>query len=1521
MVLLPERYRLISEIACGQDRLVLKCFDSFENKEVAVKVWLTGEENVSQSVQGQFDLLANIEHPHLVRALDSGFDSDGFPYLATEWTKNRDITSNISSLTATERKQIIIQLTEALDFLHSSGYIHGDIKPNNALYFPGDNGKLLIKLTDFEFLEPGEYVSPKMWKGTPAYMAPEVIRGEPVSFSSDLYSLGVLAFELLTGRLPFKYNNIYDLAYAQLDEEIDISEQERKSLSPALLSCIHALLHKNPVERPSSVWKIRDALIHDKDRIMEADKLLGFHLSDYLCRLRLGEKISEDDINVGLRDVFPGADANRKFSRYLMEKSGGDLNVLNGLLKELIDVRMLCRDQGKWRVSHETEDYRPRLSFTRKFIKEDSGSMETHARKVLEMLSIFRNPVEYEILKEIVDVLPDVFDHTLQTLVTSEWIMESENRSLRFRKGFCGDHLLHTLNPESIVRMRKQVLGHLESKLTGDCEAVLLQEILFQARALGESELTFRYALRLADLFEEHGEKEVVLYYASLARENIAGRNPEQDQLALRLADLYNDLGKPKEAIQYYSQYPLSSSANSGSTAQAERKLGMCYARLSHFEDAFKHFDSAMDYYRHQGDEKGIVEVLLDSAVAKRIEGDYVSASQLLDQCEVLLKDHDEPILRARFFNQQGILAWYQGKYDRSINYLKQSLELFESLGITREIGRVANNIGLLLRDWGKPSEALSYMQKDLEVARELGDLVSLSATYNNLGLVYNTQNRFDKAISCFEQALKISHDADYGEGVGLAHNNLGYAYISMGLLDKALFHLREAVSCFRMISKKSWEALAYFNLGEIYRIRKLSIFAEQHYQLSLEIRRGLGEKLGIADSLSGLARLYLENRQLSKAETYYGEAIALFEELGKVQEAALLKCCKAEVYLDEKRKMEAEILIESLSKDDSLTNFPPVQSHISLLQGLIGFTKNDNNIAEQYLLEALRSFAKIGDKVAQARVNAYLGDLYSFSGEDRQALRHRRESLGIYRELKVDKEIEKLSLLIKETSELMSTSREQVRTLARVSQFLMEIEDEDELLFQSLQSAIELLGAERGAFILFDESRQVFEVKVSVGIETSTAKDAIEISRKTVKEVHQTGKIFISGDALSEPSLREHESIRTHNILSILCAPLRTDEKVIGAIYLDNRSVIRAFTDDDKDFIDALSNLIAVAIAKAHSFRRIYEEIHQLREQDGTTYSFPAIIGKSLAMQEVFSMVARVAPTKATVLIQGENGTGKELIAGLIHQLSNRKTKPYVRVNCAAIPDPLLESELFGVEEKVATGVGFREGKFRQSDGGTIFLDEVGDMSLATQAKVLRVLQEREFERVGGSRTLSVDVRVIAATNKDLLRLIKENLFRQDLYYRLNAVMITIPPLRERREDIPHLIEYFLKKFCEENDRPSVSISPETIQSLCEHNWPGNVRQLMNTIQRGVIFEEQGRFGLSQLPSDVGDEIQKLLLVPWKAGKLTVLLKRFEKQVLSEALKKTNWNQTKAANILGIPVSTLTRKMQRFGIKRPKTF
>ncbi len=337
------------------------------------------------------------------------------------------------------------------------------------------------------------------------------------------------------------------------------------------------------------------------------------------------------------------------------------------------------------------------------------------------------------------------------------------------------------------------------------------------------------------------------------------------------------------------------------------------------------------------------------------------------------------------------------------------------------------------------------------------------------------------------------------------------------------------------------------------------------------------------------------------------------------------------------------------------------------------------------------------------------------------------------------------------------------------------------------------------------------------------------------------------------------------------------------------------------------------LTIGKALEERRLRHEVTALRHELRTRYHFESLIGKGRAMQEVFGLIEQVAGSRSTVMIYGKSGTGKELVAKAVHYNSQRASKAFVAVNCAAIPAELLESELFGHEKGAFTGaIATKVGKFELATGGSLFLDEVGSMRLDLQAKILRALQEREVERVGGTRTIKIDVRVIAATNRDLKRAVEEGTFREDLYYRLNVVPITLPDLKDRQEDIPLLANHFMQKFAQESNSAIREISKDAMGILMSYPWPGNVRELENVIERAVTL---GR-GPAILPTDLPPHLAGGAGPVERALAQEATLEDLERDYIRAILQRTKWHQIRTAAILGIDRRTLYRKIRRYGIK-----
>src|SRR5450432_3724987 len=389
---------------------------------------------------------------------------------------------------------------------------------------------------------------------------------------------------------------------------------------------------------------------------------------------------------------------------------------------------------------------------------------------------------------------------------------------------------------------------------------------------------------------------------------------------------------------------------------------------------------------------------------------------------------------------------------------------------------------------------------------------------------------------------------------------------------------------------------------------------------------------------------------------------------------------------------------------------------------------------------------------------------------------------------------------------------------------------------------------------------------------------------------------------------------LRTHDaqFSVIMITAYGTVENAVKAMQAGAANFVQKPWDNEKLLAD-----VRAAVAR----HRAEEENIQLKRAMKQRYNFENIVGKSEPMLKIFDLVAQVAPSRSTVLLQGESGTGKELIAKAIHLNSTRRDRPFVPVNTGSMPADLLESTLFGhVKGAFTSAIASKKGLFEIADKGTLFLDEIGTMGLDTQAKILRVLQDRRFMHLGGVHELQVDVRIIAATNVDLKQHVQEGKFREDLFYRLNVITIDLPPLRQRKEDVPLLVDFFLRKYSEENQRPARVMTPEALRPLINYSWPGNVRELENIMERAVVLSSGPEIGPDLLPDYIAGRGSLLPVIEGRAdASLFDMMEECERRLIGDMLEKCSWNQTETAERFHIPLSTLNQKIKRLNIEIKK--
>jgi len=487
--------------------------------------------------------------------------------------------------------------------------------------------------------------------------------------------------------------------------------------------------------------------------------------------------------------------------------------------------------------------------------------------------------------------------------------------------------------------------------------------------------------------------------------------------------------------------------------------------------------------------------------------------------------------------------------------------------------------------------------------------------------------------------------------------------------------------------------------------------------------------------------------------------------------------------------------------------------------------------------------------------------------------------------------------------------SASDMNALLKLATHIGGIWDLEPLQWQLLGFIFDVVPAERGAILLFEHDD---EFSSAVAWDRVRGPDcSVQVSRTIVQRVARERTGLVTNDIFSDEGLRQIRTLTELQIRSVLCVPLLAGDEVLGTIYLDSQHRSDQFDEGRLQVMTAIAGIAALALGNVCNIEQLQKENQQLHAEISLEHN---MVGNSQSMQKVFELIRRVAPTESTVLIEGESGTGKELAARAVHRNSPRAERPFVAINCAAIPDSLLETELFGHEKGAFTGASaLKKGRLETAESGTLFLDEISELAADMQAKLLRVLQEREFERVGSNHPIKLDIRVVAATNKNLAEVVKTGAFRTDLYHRLNVVTLTLPALRERRDDIPALAEHLIAKVSRKCKMRPKQLSPEAKACLMRYQWPGNIRELENALERALVLGSSNTI----LPDDLPEAIVEMgsPALPPNAH-YHAAITDFKKQLVREAFRQAKGSYLEAAKNLGMHPNSLLRLIRSLDLR-----
>ncbi len=1231
-----------------------------------------------------------------------------------------------------------------------------------------------------------------------------------------------------------------------------------------------------------------------------------------------------------LKGLLGEIDYTDDLSRILYEETGGNCLFAEEVLKELVAAGFLVRKRGAWILRPGWENN----------IKVPEGIRTLHSRKIdrltpdqkilVEIAAVWgQSFLESEIL-DIADISAGTrnIDKLIRVGIFQKSEFGRENR-ISFAHGQLARAAYESL-PRDSCRKHHGIIADYFAQRGGRGEF-----LGYHYAASGDNENGFKYLFDSAVAAEKifSYNQAAGLYGAAL---ECFEKSPQFETRDSRFFKVNLGLGR---AANYTS--PKDAAPILEKTVAIAESLDHAGAELAEASIALG------QNYLHIG----LNENALESIEKARKAANAVSNKKLLGEAEVA----------------RGFVFDKMGKLDEAERSYLDALDLFAGVDFPEGSCRILNYLGIARKRRGDLAGAEDFYRRALDICLEKGFIWSAMNLYGNLGNLSSSRGDYDKAREYYTKSLEISREISDRRIESINLLNIGHALNQIGRLDEAEKRFFEAIDRLRGVGDKGSEAIAFNNLGFLYFRKGEVLNSIINYQNGLEIslkinqpRIELANRIGLAEDFAAVADFSRADDTARSAAELAGEIddreqlsvimplwAEIRHEMGDIAESLNLVRQSLEIpdSLGEPRQRIKTLILASgysaklnvdhreiESRISALSeNNPDIEPIITRLRCRIALSEKSGMAPEIWIArldEALRNSYKYFHYGERLRLMAQKADLLESIGDTFAAARQRdklsEEIAGSTSGLEdniVDNLKRFFSLKVEEGEKDGEISMgkisgsERLAVLLRIARTINSIRESDPLLNKILDLALETLEAERGFIMLYSENS--LETVVARNIARKDILGETTISRSSAMEVARSGKPLVV--SRTDDDLASHQSVVEFKISSLLCVPLAVKGKILGIVYIDSRSGI-VFSDDDLEFLVSFADLAAIAIDNARMAEKLEEKNVYLQKQVESIWGFGSIVGRSSPMQRVFRMAESVASTDVTVVVTGESGTGKELLARAIHFTGPRKNARFVPVDCGAVTETLLESELFGHVKGAFTGAASdRAGLFEVAEGGAIFLDEISNTSTGFQAKLLRVLQENEIRRVGDSKTRSINVRVMAATNKSLEDEVKAGNFREDLYYRLNVVNITLPPLRERSEDIPILAGYFLEKICNKMKIPPKSFSTAAVDTFLLYPWPGNVRELENICERAIIFSKGDLIDIDHLPAEIKtlknsrDAAPVGLSIPATKAELKAQKSKLDKLFLVHLLQKANGNIMKAARLSGMDRSQIHHMMSKF--------
>ena len=1597
--ILDKKYQIQAHLGAGGMGEVYRVLDLEQDRKCALKILNTmvDQKAVYRRFHREFQVLNRFQHPRLVRTYTWGFAEER-PYFTMEYLPGKTLEkiiadrARLGQFRASRFFALVQQIVEGLAYIHAQGAVHRDLKPSNIMVLETEEGIettiLDLGLAKFRQLHSVSITQTGATIGTAEYMSPEQGKGLWVDHRSDLYSLGIILYEMLTGTPPFSGQNPISVILKHIRESPPPMAEAHVEVPEQTQQIVLKLLAKEPVDRYQSAEELVQALngVASSRFVIPDDEQRDVHRKVMRPQF-VGRESEMKALRAMLQDVQAG---EQRVVLISGEAGVGKSRLVEELLGDALIHDFLClkgsgREEGG-QIYGALIDAFQRVKTT-DLVRRVPDSLEMDKFSVMErwlqLLKTLRQKQPVVLCLEDVQWLDELTLEFLQYVLrdpepcpfllclTCQWSnrepipKEIENfihsnelaGATRIQLGdlpreevgylaasMLGERsipsdALQTLFRETggqplfvveAVRtlvhadvVRQNVFGDWqwgefpETLLSDDISEVLYRRITalsavqrqvmeYACVFLNDFSFELLAAIWLGDELEllgvledliaeglliAYGDEDRYRFSQGLYRQAIYDRMQD-----VRRRLLHREIGDILEKIEHAEE--LTEELANHFAAAEDRNKALKYMRLSGkkaleqhaYRQALRRFEDVQqtdDAFESPAD---AIDFLCDYADVLRNCGQHNRALKLLDKAKTLLPA-DRNDLKARIlWNEGGIHSILQHG-EIAEEYVQEVLRLYRELDdIDGEI-QALSSLAYLCDVSGRHEEAIAYMRREIEKRHMLMDPQRDAFIQGREGQAALVEFRFEAAKRYLETAVKTFRQLGLEHQRTWALNFLPRVYFYLSDFNRAEAVCHEVIGEWQKRGVIHWEAMNFLYLGELALERDDFSGALEYAEISSE--------------------RFLQTPRKDYVYRAYAIAATAAARIGDT-EVALKWAEKASEGTQQTSGMYTGIL-------------PLVYCGIGVAFAQAGQIVEAEEAFEQ-AIECRRESK--GDHWARALLMA--GEFYLERDDVPKAQAHLEVAKQAFTEMEMSYFLKKTQVLLNQSGEsshdkdtasdsevsVDTLSVDRWRLLYDMSRELATERDVKVLLDRILGNLLAVYSAERVLVAIKNETPRGFAVD-AVRYYNVEADDAEALSRGIIRRVIETNEPVLSMDAQIDERLNQYQSVIDYHIRSVLSVPVfHLNEGVMGALYVDHRGIDNAFSEVDQTFLQAFANLVGVALVNARMYEQLEEKAQYLQQEVERRHQLGDLFGQSDAMQTIYRLIERASKSDVPVLLQGETGTGKELAARAIHYNSTRKDQRFLSQNCATLSPELLQSELFGHKKGAFTGATEdHTGIFEAANGGTVFLDEIADAPPQLQRSLLRVLQEGEVRRVGETEDRAVDVRIIAATNRDLKQEVEKGSFREDLYYRLHVIQIDMPPLREYLEDVPLLAKHLLIRAKEDANKSVGGLTVGAIRALTNHDWPGNVRELENEIRRAVaLAEEEGDITPDLFSKPIGHTVSDTPVE--YQGHLQDYVQEYEKRLIRDALDKCEGNITHTAKELGITRVGLHKKINRLGLR-----